>query len=129
MQPMFLIYLFLLLVVVVVVVGGGGGGLFVSLVSFEFRHFPHKISLCPCSCPRIYCVDQSQRSPCLCFLSVRIKSICYYGQLLMFFFKNYHFKIIYYLFNVYEYTVFRHTKRGHQIPLQMVVSHCVVAGN
>ena len=36
-----------------------------------------------------------------------------------------------YLFYVYEYTdtVFRHTRRGHQIPLQMVVSHHVVAGN
>jgi hypothetical protein len=35
-----------------------------------------------------------------------------------------------YLFYVYEYTVavFRHTRRGHQIPLQMVVSHHVVAG-
>jgi hypothetical protein len=32
---------------------------------------------------------------------------------------------------LYEYTVadFRHTRRGHQIPLQMVVSHHVVAGN
>jgi hypothetical protein len=36
-----------------------------------------------------------------------------------------------YLFNVCEYIVpvFRHTKRGRQIPLQMVVSHYVVAGN
>jgi hypothetical protein len=35
------------------------------------------------------------------------------------------------LFNLYEYTVvvFRHTRKGHQIPLQMMVSHCVVAGN
>ena len=34
------------------------------------------------------------------------------------------------LFYVYEYTVaiFRHTRRGHQIPLQMVVSHHVIAG-
>jgi hypothetical protein len=34
------------------------------------------------------------------------------------------------LFYVYEYTVavFRHTRREHQIPLQMVVSHHVVAG-
>jgi hypothetical protein len=34
-------------------------------------------------------------------------------------------------FYVCEYTVavFRHTSRGHQIPLQMVVSHLVVAGN
>jgi hypothetical protein len=36
-----------------------------------------------------------------------------------------------YLFHVCEYTVtvFRHTRRGQQIPLQMVVSHHVVAGN
>jgi hypothetical protein len=35
------------------------------------------------------------------------------------------------LFYVCKYTValFRHTRRGHQIPLQMVVSHHVVAGN
>jgi hypothetical protein len=35
-----------------------------------------------------------------------------------------------YLFYVCEYTatVFRHTRRGHWIPLQMVVSHHVVAG-
>jgi hypothetical protein len=39
------------------------------------------------------------------------------------------FKI--YLFYIYEYTVdvYRHTRSGHQIPLQMVVSHHVVAGN
>ena len=36
-----------------------------------------------------------------------------------------------YLFHLYEYTVavFRHTRKGHWIPLQMVVSHHVVAGN
>jgi ABC-type multidrug transport system permease subunit len=34
-------------------------------------------------------------------------------------------------FILYKYSeaVFRHTRRGHQIPLQMVVSHHVVAGN
>jgi hypothetical protein len=39
--------------------------------------------------------------------------------------------IIIYLFYVCEYTValFRHTRRGLQILLQMVVSHHVVAGN
>jgi hypothetical protein len=30
---------------------------------------------------------------------------------------------------MYAVAVFRHTRRGHQIPLQMVVSHHVVAGN
>jgi hypothetical protein len=36
-----------------------------------------------------------------------------------------------YLFYLYEYTigVFRHTRRGHQIPLQMVMCYHVVAGN
>jgi hypothetical protein len=36
-----------------------------------------------------------------------------------------------FIFFVYEYTVaiFRHTRRGHQIPLKMVVSHHVVAGD
>jgi hypothetical protein len=42
-----------------------------------------------------------------------------------------HFKKKFYLFYICEYTVavFRQTKRGHLIPLQMVVSHHVVAGN
>jgi hypothetical protein len=37
----------------------------------------------------------------------------------------------YFLFYVCEHIVaaFRRTRRGHQIPLQMVVSHHVVAGN
>ena len=36
-----------------------------------------------------------------------------------------------YSFNVYEYTVavLRRTRRGHRIPLQMIVSYHVVAGN
>ena len=35
-----------------------------------------------------------------------------------------------YLFYVYKYNIdlFRHTRKGHQIPLQVVVSHHVVAG-
>ena len=43
------------------------------------------------------------------------------------------FKVLFvYLFiYLYEYTVavFRHTRIGHLIPLQMVVNHHVVAGN
>jgi hypothetical protein len=41
----------------------------------------------------------------------------------LFFFKD--------LFYLYEYTVavFRHSRRGYQTPLPMVVSHHVVAGN
>jgi hypothetical protein len=45
------------------------------------------------------------------------------SDFLFFFFKD--------LFIIYKYTVavFRHSRRGHQISLQMVVSHHVVAGN
>jgi hypothetical protein len=41
------------------------------------------------------------------------------------------FVVVVYLFYVYEYTiaVFRHTRRVHLIPLEMVVSHHVVPGN
>jgi hypothetical protein len=40
-------------------------------------------------------------------------------------------KDVFIYFYVCEYTVavFRHTRRGHQIPLQMVVSYHMVAGN
>jgi hypothetical protein len=34
-----------------------------------------------------------------------------------------------YLFIYLMYAVFRHTRRGHRIPLHMVVSHHVIAGN
>jgi hypothetical protein len=37
--------------------------------------------------------------------------------------------IFLFLFFVWECAVFRHTKRVHHIPLQMVMSHHVVAGN
>jgi len=43
------------------------------------------------------------------------------------FIKHYFLKrFIYYI--QYSVAVFRHTRGGHQIPLQMVVSHHVVAG-
>jgi hypothetical protein len=50
------------------------------------------------------------------------------AEILFFFFFFFFFKD---LFITCEYTVavFRHTRRGHQIPLQMFVSHHVVAGN
>jgi hypothetical protein len=49
--------------------------------------------------------------------------------LFLFFFFFFFFKM--YLFHLHEHTVavFRHTRRKHQIPLQMVVSHHVDAGN
>ena len=36
---------------------------------------------------------------------------------------------VYLMYDEYTVTVFRHSRRGHRIPLQMVVSHHVVAGN
>jgi hypothetical protein len=56
-----------------------------------------------------------------------------YGDFLkvlcMFLFKLF-FSLKIYLFIIYKYTVavFSDTRRGHQISLQMVVSHHVVAG-
>jgi hypothetical protein len=44
------------------------------------------------------------------------------------FFKEKKILFIYYLYE-YIVAVFRHTRRGHQIPLQMVMSHHVGAGN
>jgi hypothetical protein len=57
-----------------------------------------------------------------------------YGTLTFYFILFYFIflRFIYYVFYAYEYTttaLFRHTRRGHQTPLQMVVSHHVVAGN
>jgi hypothetical protein len=48
-----------------------------------------------------------------------------------FFFQKQFFLNKIYVFYLEEYAVavFRHTRRVHQIPLQMVVSHHVVAGN
>jgi hypothetical protein len=58
-------------------------------------------------------------TPCLVYEMLGIEP-----KVLFFFF----FKI--YLFIICKYTVavFRHTRRGRQISLQMVVSHHVVAG-
>jgi hypothetical protein len=61
-------------------------------------------------------------------LALRFQKLTPGLSLISFFF----FKI--YLFTLcilYEYivTVFRDTRRGHRIPLQMVVSHHMVAGN
>jgi hypothetical protein len=65
----------------------------------------------------LWCVD----------LSLLSWAPCVFVSLLLFFsfFKDF------YLFYVCEYTVdvFRHTRRGHRIPLQMDVRHHVVAGN
>jgi hypothetical protein len=46
-------------------------------------------------------------------------------------YSNFFFLRFVYFFYLYEYTaaVFRYTRRGHWIPLQMVVSHHVVVGN
>jgi hypothetical protein len=55
------------------------------------------------------------------------------NYILSLFFRDFtwNHKEYFYLFYLYEYTVavFRHIRRVHQIPLQMVVRHHVVAGN
>jgi hypothetical protein len=64
---------------------------------------------------------------CWCFLSMSMGDLSIFLYLLLFLFSF--LKI--YLFYKCEYTevVFRHTRRGHQIPLKMVVSHYVFVGN
>jgi hypothetical protein len=54
---------------------------------------------------------------------------CIIPSLLYFLLVGFFLKIT--LLIIYKHTVavFRHTRRGHQISLQMVVSHHVVAGN
>jgi hypothetical protein len=51
-------------------------------------------------------------------------------SLLSFFFKFFFLRFIYFFFIICKYTVavFRHSRRGSQISLRMVVSHHVVAG-
>jgi hypothetical protein len=63
---------------------------------------------------------------------VEEESLCPYSRVRgPFFLKLLSKKIFIYLFYIYGYTVnvFRHTRRGHQIPSQMVVSSHVVAEN
>ena len=65
---------------------------------------------------------------CLVVLGTDSGSYARTGSVLSLFFFSLRFI---YLFYACEYTVFlfRHTRKGHQIPLQMVVSHHVVSGN
>jgi len=70
--------------------------------------------------------SNSQRSACLCILGAGTKGVSHHcPKALQFFF--FFFLIIYFM-HEYSVAVFRHTRRGHQISLQMVVSHHVVAG-
>ena len=81
---------------------------------FVCLFFQDRFSLCSFGYLGTHFVDRltsnSQRSVCLGLRSARIKGLCLY---------------------VCEYTVvlFRHTRRGHQISLQLVVSYHVVAEN
>jgi hypothetical protein len=50
------------------------------------------------------------------------------GHLSRFYQRLFFFKDLFIIISKYTVAVFRHTRRGHQISLQMVVSHHVVAG-
>ena len=73
-----------------------------------------------CNMWYVYVRDQAQE------LFLRILSTLFFVC-----FKDLFACLCIYLFYVCEYvvTLFRPTRRGHQIPLQMVVTHHVVAGN
>jgi hypothetical protein len=60
---------------------------------------------------------------CSSLEAMRREELCLLSFLLLLFFKDLFIKI-----DKYTVAVFRHTRRGHQISLQVVVSHHVVAG-
>jgi hypothetical protein len=78
---------------------------------FFFLVFRDRISLCSPGYPGTHFVDQAGLELIFFFF--------------FFFFKSYLFIII----CKYTVAVFGHSRRGHQIPLEMVVSHHVVAEN
>jgi hypothetical protein len=79
--------------------------------------------VCGTFSPRDLYVVRAPPIPCA---SDRIEGL---SRFFSFLFLSFLFKI--YLFIICKYTVavFRHSRRGHQISLQMVVSHHVVARN
>jgi hypothetical protein len=84
--------------------------------------FRDRVSLCCPGCPGTHFVDQSglelRNLPASASRVLGLKACATTPGLIIFLIQD-------------EYTaaVFRHTRRGHQIPLEMVVSHHVVAGN
>jgi len=68
------------------------------------------------------CVLNKDSLSCMFYAEHPFSSVCFFFfSFLSFFFK--------FILHKYTVAVFRHTRRGHQISLQMVVSHHVVAGN
>jgi len=72
---------------------------------------------------RPFCPPAHRDPLCLCLPNAGIKDLCHHAWVLFFI-------LMIYLFIIYEYSVaiFRHTRRGHQISLQLAVSHHVVGG-
>jgi hypothetical protein len=101
------------------------------LFFFFFLVFRDRVSLCSPGCPGthsvVWAVLELRNLPASASQVLGLKA-CTTSAWLFFFFS---FKKIIYKFYADEYTVaiFRHIRRGQQIPLQMVVSHHVVAGN
>jgi hypothetical protein len=84
------------------------------------------VCVCVCALVRVHLSrGRGQRSVCRQFFSLHTHLLSFHKALFTFLFK-----IFIYLFYLYEYTVadFRQTRRGHWIPLQMVVSHHVASG-
>jgi hypothetical protein len=66
------------------------------------------------------------------YFHLLISSLISFFKDLKFYHTSLFKKIFIYLFHAYKQTtiaLFRHTRRGHQTTLQMVVSHHVVSGN
>jgi hypothetical protein len=110
---------------------------FISRFDFIlFSEFGYFACLCLCTTYMTgACKGHKRGSYCLDLEYIGGKSPCRFWesnsgpqeeQSMLFFFKK-----RFYLFHVCEYiiVILRHTRRGHQTPLQMVLSHHVVAGN
>jgi hypothetical protein len=74
------------------------------------------------------CWDQRHLPPSPALADLSFYFILFYF-ILFYFILFYFLRFIYSFMYVSTMSFFRHTRRGHQIPLQIVVSHHVVAGN
>ena len=97
---------------------------FFVLFCFVLFVFLDRVSLCSSGCPGTHSVDQAglelRNPPASASQVLGSKACTTTAQFLLLFLKE----LFIYFMCIYEHTVvlFRHTRRGHQISLQMVVS-------
>ena len=92
-------------------------------------NFLEKEQKAACSLPK--CHGNGLQSSCFHYFSLKTLDLGTLHSALLSSFCCTFLKRVIYIFYIYDYTVsvFRHTRREDWIPLQMVVSHHLVAGN